>query len=289
MIPYSFSVLRYMHDGVTAEFVNIGIAVYAGEASFLGAKCTSQYGRITRMFARIDGERFKQQVRYIEEAVINLGHRLRQKPFSFAELETDLESLLKRVLPEDDSAIQFSPCSFGVSADLEKTLQELYERYVDRYASEQETSSRSDEEVWRVFRKPLEDRNLIAALEPKTITAPDYGYEFQAGWKNGIWHVYEPVSFDLIESNSLLEKANRWVGRSANLVESSERFKLHLLIGAPKNPKLNETFRKSTSILRKMVTDTELVMETDAEQFAAKLEQQMVGHAVVPPNVLKFQ
>ncbi|MGO4880571.1 MAG: DUF3037 domain-containing protein [Bryobacteraceae bacterium] len=53
MIPYSFSVLRYIHDGVTAEFVNVGIAVYAGDASYLKAKCSTGYGRITRLFDRI--------------------------------------------------------------------------------------------------------------------------------------------------------------------------------------------------------------------------------------------
>jgi hypothetical protein len=241
------------------------------------------------MFSKIDGDRFKQQTRYIEEELSNLGKKLKQRPLPFAELEGDLESLLRRVLPADDSALQFSPCGFGVSADLNKTLEELYERYVDRYASEQETSSRSDEEVWRTFRTPLERRNLISVLEPKTINAPDYDYAFQAGWKNGIWHVYEPVSFDLIEPNSLLEKANRWVGRSASLAESAEKFKLHLLIGAPRNPNLGETFRRSTSILRKMVTDTELVMETEAEQFAAELEREMSNYGVVTLDTLTFK
>src|SRR5438445_13464274 len=109
MMAYTFSVLRYIHDGITGEFVNIGVAVYSGDASFLQAKCTAQYGRITRMFARIDGERFKLLVRYIEEEITKLGQKLRQTALPFAELETNLESLLHRVLPPDHSAIQFSP------------------------------------------------------------------------------------------------------------------------------------------------------------------------------------
>lgn len=59
MIPYSFR----------------GVAVYSGDASYLNAKCTIQYGRITRMFDRIDGDRFKQLIRYIEEQVTALGLR----------------------------------------------------------------------------------------------------------------------------------------------------------------------------------------------------------------------
>ena len=184
MIPYSFSVLRYIHDGVTAEFVNVGVAVYAGDASYLKAKCTIQYGRITRMFDRIDGDRFKQLVRYIEEEVTDLGEKLRQRALPFAERGTTIHALLKEVLPPDDSAIQFSPAGLGVTADLDATLGELYERYVERYFGEQEAPSRSNDEVWRVFRRPLERRNVMAHLTPKKIVAPDYEYEFRAAWKN---------------------------------------------------------------------------------------------------------
>jgi len=109
MIPYSFSVLRYIHDGVTTEFVNVGVAIYSGDASYLKAKCTIQYGRITRLFDRIDGDRFKQLVRHIEDEVTSLGYKLRQHTLPFAELGTTIEALLKTVLPQDDSAVQFSP------------------------------------------------------------------------------------------------------------------------------------------------------------------------------------
>ena len=85
MIPYSFCVLRYIHDGVTGEFVNIGVALFSADVPYLKSKCTIQYGRITRVFDRIDGDRFKQNVRYIEEAVNQLGHRLRQGLLPFTE------------------------------------------------------------------------------------------------------------------------------------------------------------------------------------------------------------
>jgi hypothetical protein len=278
MIGYTFSVLRYIHDGVTGEFVNVGIAVYSGDASFLQAKCTTQYGRITRMFSRIDGERFKQLVRYIEEEVTRLGQKLRQQTLAFAELDTNIESLLKRVVPPDDSAIQFSPPGYGVSVDLQCTLADLFERYVERYAGEPEVPSRSDDEVWRVFRDPLERHNVLAHLEPKRIVAPDYEYEFRAGWKNHVWHVYEPVSLDLTESSHMVEKANRWLGRSTNLMESNEPFKLHLLIGAPKDQRLHLAFEKANNILRKMSGSPEFIMESEAETFAADLERELGVH-----------
>jgi Protein of unknown function (DUF3037) len=275
MIPYAFSVLRYTHDGVTNEFVNIGVAVYAGDAAYLKAKCSSQYGRISRMFDRIDGDRFKQMVRHIEEAVIELGLKVRQQAMPFAQYGTSIQSLLKEVLPPDDSAIQFSQPGYGVSADLEGTLSQLYDRYVDRYVGEQDLPSRSDDEVWRVFRTSLEKRDVLSRLVPKKIVAPNYEYQFRAAWQNEIWHVYEPVSFDLVESTSLLEKANRWVGRAASLIESPERFRIHLLLGQPQDDRLLATFQKACKILQKMPGDPELVIESKAEEFAAEVDREL--------------
>jgi len=289
MIPYSFCVLRYVHDAVTSEYVNVGVAVFSTELPFFKARCTIQYGRITRMFDRIDGERFKQAVRFIEDEINLIGDKLWQRSFPFSDFEPAIEPMLKRVLPPDDSAMQFSPVAFGVSKDLDATLAELYDRYVERYSGQPEIPSRSDDEVWRVFREPLERRKVLSYLEPKRIVAPDFEYEFRAGWKNEIWHVYEPVSFDLIEPGSLLDKANRWLGRSANLAESSERFQLHLLVGAPQNPRLGDVFRRSHNILRKMTGNPEIVMEYDAERFAADLEHEIGIHQDGSPSLFHKQ
>ena len=67
--PYSLSVLRYIHDPVTQEFVNTGVAVYAQQGGFPLAIGTTHYGRITNLFTKIDGNRFLQLTRYIQEQI----------------------------------------------------------------------------------------------------------------------------------------------------------------------------------------------------------------------------
>jgi hypothetical protein len=146
--------------------------------------------------------------------------------------------------------MQFSPVAYGVSADLETTLAELYDRYVERYAGSADIPSRNDDEVWRV---------------------------------------YEPVSFDLVEPNSVVDKANKWWGRSANLMESPERFQLHFLIGAPQNPRLSPAFARAHHILRKMSGDPELIMESSADMLAAELEREIGVHRDGAPNLFDPQ
>ena len=99
--PYSFCILRYVHDAVTQEFINIGVAVYAPEEGFLRARCDTRYARITRTFAKIEGEPFRQLMRFIESRIHAIGDQ--QKHPLLAPLAT-IDQLLAQVLPPDDSA-----------------------------------------------------------------------------------------------------------------------------------------------------------------------------------------
>lgn len=186
--PYRFSVLRYFHDPLTQEFVNIGVAVYSEQEAFLAAICTTHYSRVTHLFTKVDGNRFWQLNRYIQEQVNAIGASLRTElPF---ESGRTIDKILAKVLPPDDSSLQFStPAGVGLSSDLERTLAELFERYVERYALRSTITGRDDEDVWKVFREPLEKRHITSRLSIKRIQASSYEYEFQRAWKNRIWHV----------------------------------------------------------------------------------------------------
>jgi hypothetical protein len=274
--PYSFSVLRYVHDPVSQEFANIGVALFSSQARYLDAICATNYGRISKIFGVIDGDRFRQATRYIQDQIQRMGRRFSDS--LFFEPGVTIETLLSGVLPQDDSAFQFSPAGVGVSTDLNQTLKELFSRFVDRYSSP-ELVRRDEEEVWKVYRQPLERRHVTPYLRPKKIIAPNYEYEFKHSWKNEVHHLYEPVSFDLVESNSILDKANRWVGRATSLADSNDKFRLYLLLGEPQGASLKSTFTKASNILHKMPGNPELIRESEAEKFAEELAREIKAHA----------
>jgi len=275
-VAYSFSVLRYVHDPVTQEFVNIGVAMFSAEAKYLRAICTTSYGRITHMFQKIDGQRFRQLSRFIQDQICAAGQEYESAlPF---EAGPTIEHLLAKVLPPDDSAIQFSKAGVGLSADLDRTLHELYQRHVEHYAASGESPRRTDEDVWRVFREPLDRVHVTPRLKPKRIVAPSYEYEFERSWKNEIWNVYEPVSFDMVEAASMLDKANRWVGRATSLMDSSEPFRIYMLLGEPTDDRLKPTFVKAQNILNKMPGKKEFIRESEAEAFAEELAREVAKH-----------
>ena len=220
------------------------------------------------MFDRIDGEHFRQVTRYLQARIEERGQRLKSElPFELPVRE--IERLLAEVLPPDDSAFQFSSAGGGLTSDPEKTLDELYQRYVERYTSRGLTPSRGDEDVWEVYKEPLEKRHVIQYLRPKHIVAPNYDYEFERARKNEVWHAYEPVSFDLVEASSIVDKANNWLGRVTNLAEGEEKFGLHVLLGKPRESKLQSAYIKAQNILHKMPNGHELVQEDQADEFAS--------------------
>jgi hypothetical protein len=273
---YSYSVLRYFHDRVTQEFINIGVAVYSADAKFFDALCTSSYGRISHAFERIDGNRFRELSRYIQHQIARMGSASQVSlPFDAG---LGMEQLLARVLPPDDSALQFSKPGVGLSSDLNQTLIDLFQRYVERYALPTDGPRRTDEEIWRVFREPLDRMQITSSLRPKRIVAASYEYEFERSWKNDIWHVYEPVSFDMVEAGSILEKANRWVGRATSLLDSADEFRIHMLLGEPQDERLKIPFIKAQNILNKMPGKKEFVREAEANAFAEELAREMQHH-----------
>ncbi|MGA2216518.1 MAG: DUF3037 domain-containing protein [Terracidiphilus sp.] len=275
---FYFSLLRYVYDPLTQEFVNIGVVLYSPAQSFLRATFTRRSRRISRMFGRVDGTSFRATTGYIERKVSDASERL-ARGLLFRDPKDGLQAILNEVVPADDSSIRFVLGGVGVTEDPAQTLEELFGRYVTRYEVLSENARREDNDVWKVFQEPLRSKEVFPYFSPKTITAPDYEYEFERSWKNGIWHLFEPVSFDLADASSISEKASKWVGRANSLSDSSERFKLFLLLGEPTDPSLWDAFQRATNLLAKKIPgEHKLIRERDAEQFAEEVEQEFQNH-----------
>jgi hypothetical protein len=236
----------------------------------LRALFTSNYGRASRFFLRIDGTLFRQFVRFISDRINSMGDQL--ETGLLLEDPRPLEVLLARVLPPDDSSFSFGSVRGGVATDLERAHRDLFDRYVEAYTKPQDEGRRGEDEVWRTFRNEFDKRLITDVLVPKTISSHDYSYDFAHAWKNGVWNLYEPISFDLLDASSMLEKANKWVGRAFALGESPEAFKLNILLGAPQDTRLREAYVRAENLLNRIRVKHEFVREDEADSFAQNLE-----------------
>ena len=76
-ITYTYSVLRYMHDITTGEFVNVGVALYSSEARYASALCRSTFGRLSKTFPGMDGDAFKSLMRFVQSRIEEIGDGLK--------------------------------------------------------------------------------------------------------------------------------------------------------------------------------------------------------------------
>lgn len=271
---YSFVTLRYVHDVVTGEFANVGMVLYAPAERYLEARFTSSYERLNALFVKIDHANYRNLIRYLSNRFVELAAEVRGG-LNLAPVQ-GIDELVRRVLPPDDSSLQWSAMSGGFSADLGETVGQLYARMVERYTHAEEAASRNDEDIARPFRAQL--KLAAEKLHEKRIETRDYQYEFQYAWKNSMWHLYEPVSFDLINPSSIVEKANNWLGRGVALNESLERFKIHFILGEPRRSENQEAFVRACHLLERIPAQKELVREQELESFTQSVASAIASH-----------
>lgn len=272
---YTFTVLRYIHDVATGEFVNVGVVLFCREERFLGAKTRTTYSRLTRLFPDADGESFKRTMAHIERAVWKASNGLTDL---FPASGRSAIDFARSVLPHDDGSLQWSPEGGGRTKDLANELQFLFDRFVLRYEKPSALDSRTDEDVWKSFSRALESRKILSYLRDKEISSDVERITFKHAWKNNIWHCLEPVSFDLIEGESIHAKALRWVGQMTALSGASERFKLYMLIGEPKHISVQEHYTRALRILQQRMPDSVVFTEAQADELSVLLERQIVEH-----------
>lgn len=205
---FTYTVLRYVHDIATGEFVNMGVALYAPEAKYVSAICSPRYGRLTRMFLDVSGEHVRSLVRYIQARFEEYSTKLNGE-LALGSRRRSIMEIAASILPPDDSSLQWSEANGGITENPAATLEQLYVRLVDRYEQRANLPSREDDDIWKPFRKELEVKQVLSRLHPKRIIAKDYDHEFEHAWKNGVWHLYQPLSLDLVEADSIVDKANR--------------------------------------------------------------------------------
>lgn len=273
---YTYSVLRYVHDVTSGEFVNVGVALYAPQAHYLSAICRTTYGRLSKVFPGLNAEHFKALMRYIQTSFEGQGERLANElPLT---VHSGVLEIAQSVLPKDDSSLQWSPAGSGRTDDPALALEKLFNRMVMRYEERQASSNRTDDDVWRHFKRDLEKRQILQHFHPKTISVQDDEVEFQHSWKNGKWHCLEAISFDLSAADSIREKAHKWFGQLASVQGAADPFKIYLLVGAPLQENLQPAFHRAMSMLQRIPVDKEIVLEGDALGLATRIAGEVAEH-----------
>jgi hypothetical protein len=88
-------------------------------------------------------------------------------------------------------------------------------------------------------------------LHPKTISVKDDEIEFRHAWKSGAWHCLQPVSFDLVRTDSIRDKAHNVLGELTSVRDAKESLKVYLLVGKASAGWYERRLRKGLGYLGK--------------------------------------
>ena len=269
---YSYTVLRYVHDVVSGEALNVGVVMHAPGAAFLKVQTRKTIGRLKHVFPDLDRQAFVVAMRAIDRGFAALEKRLRKE--TLFQNHANAGSFAREVLPRDDSALQWSPVGTGLTADLESTFERLYKRYVVQYDVKSD-KRRTDDDVWKPVRDKLIERGVNVPFQARTVVGSQDQIEFKKAWKNGRWHAYEPISLDLADADGIKDKARKWRGHLAAVADgAAENIDLHFLLGRPENTSLMNAYQSAKVILENAHFAKEVVDENEIDVLVESIENE---------------
>lgn len=273
--PFTYVVLRYVHDIFTAEFVNVGLLLFCPQTGFVQARMTRRLARASSVFPGVDRRTLGLVLRHLDRRFAKLskepqGHL--DRSFCTA------ADIARTVLAFDHSGLQWSELGSGLTGDPSETFDELYIRLISRF-EEGVPPKRDEREIWKPVESVLRERRVLHAFQDKVISYGDFAYHFDHAWKNDQWHLLQPLSFDLQEKATIVDKALHWSARVNELRKSDTPFRIYFLVGAPSAPDLQDAFRQAERTLETSVAGQKaIVPEAIAQTFASEFADQVIKH-----------
>jgi hypothetical protein len=277
MITYQYQVLRYLPDRVSGEFVNLGLVIFEPTHHKLVGKFIGNYKRLNALYPDANSRFIRKTVEHLNEETKRLSRQFKTE-FAWDKFK-NLDLLTRTILPKDDSAIFFSEVKEGVDLSIEAALKGLFNKVVHELPNEDDNEIREDKEVWnRVYREHFEKHGITAHLSEHTVRTKSDQMKFEHAWKNGQWHCFESVSFNLKRADSIKNKVYKWAGRIQELQTSNEQLDIYLLAMMPHtHPTLNQ-FVKQMLNKKGEHARVHLVSESEAEKFAKGIHGEIEKH-----------
>lgn len=279
-VRYTFSLVRYVHDPIAGESMNVGVLLFSPASSFLDVKLEYRYERFSSAFARFDGERFKQVLQYFSSAMEEARESLAPRLLFVRDSADSMTSsdFAKRIWTDPGLSFRVSEPMAGIGEDMPSVLHELFDRFVTSQYERQDSEHLSDDQVWSIYRGKLSSE-VTRNLRPKTFETSDYKIEFPHAFQNERWHVLQPLSMDYAAQARIQDKATRWLGAGTNLCESPEavKGKYYFLLHPPEVRKHHDAYMKAKNILHKIPLEHEIYEEDDAGRLSEELLSHLQG------------
>ncbi len=275
---YTYCLIKYVHNPAAGEMLNIGVLLFSDEIKQIVGKFEIHFDRLSSVFANFDGDHYRSVIRNLETSILQLNERF--VPSLFEQGFKDIKDVFVSLVPDLGLSIQFGNVLAGITGDLEYEANQIFYRVITSQTPQKERKSRSDEEVWTVYSKPLATQEVAKYLRPQTFVSEGNNWKFNHTFKNENWHILEPTTMDYAQAETMQNKAAKLVGETTFLKENKDIKKIYILLGEPRLDSLRGSYIKAKNLLNRIPIDKEIVEEREAEDFAKELTSYMKEHGV---------
>lgn len=277
MKKYQFQIVRYIHDRITGEFVNVGIIVYMPESRFLKSRFINKFSRISQFFVDVNGHSLLGALKHFDKEINIVSKRVSNN--DLFETFSSIENITNSILTKDNSGLECCSMNYGIDLSGQAALNDLFERLIDKYNHDADKDSHDDKYVWRkIYKKHFDENGITNKLKEHIVQTEHDVIQFDKAWKNGVWNCYQTLSFDLKRTDSIKSKVYKWSGIISELENSPENLHLYFLTISPSKNKTIKRFIEDTLSRQSKKIQVSIVTEKQAESFAISVKNEIEAH-----------
>jgi hypothetical protein len=250
---YSFVPVRYVHDALTGEALNVGIVLYSPDNGYLRSRLvTDRTKRFAEAFRGFDSRFHRFALSDLQRGLLFLREReYGPETTILGPRPDDVAAIMKRVWPDRGSRYTFGESSHGVSENLNETLEILFERFVESQMPEVFSDEREkDERVWKRIESPLRRKVPLYRMQPHKVETTYGSVVLKHTYRNGKLNIFQPLSFDLSDNEAISRKASTWFGNAHQFAKTETIGSVVYIVGAPRAESKMQAFERAVAFLR---------------------------------------
>lgn len=208
----NYAVLRFQPYPETGEFANLGVVMLCSDGTFLYRVETSHYKRVTQFFSKLD-----------KKVLLNARRNIASELARISDLMSDNDddsalqmSVFKHLTSASETLLRFSPPGVIATAEPKAALEKLFLNYVHHeFDSKPDVEQKLTQRVNRLLRG-FPDRHY----DKGTIMAGYHKVSFPFLWQDSsaARQAIKPISFDLDDPSSIIEKGDKWISKMDRLI-----------------------------------------------------------------------
>jgi len=210
----NYAVLRFQPYPETGEFVNLGIVMLCSNGQFLECVETRTRKRVTDFFDKLQPGVFTRA----RQAFLRELRRVHDLANAHADDTAFQLGLFKHLIGPSETMFRFGPPGTIVTSDPQRTLDELFMRYVHHdFTQREDPEARLKKRINHLLRTQFTDRDY----REERLGDEFYHVTFPFVWQRGdmAQQAIRPLSFDLDDTKSILDKGDRWIMHMGRLAK----------------------------------------------------------------------